>query len=202
MNVRLTRRRVLAALAGAVALRPGAARAAAGGALEDLLARRRMVRRFTAEPVSEAQVRRLLAAARRAPSAGNTQPWAFVVVRERKTRRALARAALGQTFVAEAPVAIVACADAARARSRYGARGDHYSVVDTAFASMCLLLAVVEEGLGACFVGALDEGAVARILGLPARVRPLAVIPVGHPAERPRRAKLRPLDEMVRRERW
>src|SRR5690554_4333768 len=128
---------------------PGEARLACS--LDALLDRRRMVRRFTDEPVDDAVVRRLIDAGTRAPSAGNLQPWAFVVVRDAERRMALARAALGQTFVAEAPVVIVPCAVPARARERYGERAERYATIDTSFASLLILLAVVEEGLGACF---------------------------------------------------
>jgi nitroreductase len=190
--------------AGGIGMRLATAGEAApsGGALDGLLDRRRMVRRFTAEPVDETVVRRLIDAATRAPSAGNQQPWGFVVVRDAARRTALGRAALGQMFVAEAPVVIVPCADPARARGRYGERAERYAVIDTSFASLLLLLAVVEEGLGACFVGAFEDAEVKRILSLPADVQPLAVVPVGHPAEQPGPQKRRPAASVVHDERW
>jgi nitroreductase len=114
----------------------------------------------------------------------------------------LAAACLGQRFVAEAPVAIVACTDVDRSRARYRARGERYAIIDGAFAALCLLLAVAEEGLGACFVGAFDDAEVARLLGLPAHVRPLAVIPIGHPAERPSPLPLRGSRDVTHTERW
>lgn len=198
---RVSRRSVLLAIAAGAVLPPR--RGVAGGAcLDELLGRRRMVRRFTAAPVPDAQVRRLIAAAHRAPSAGNKQPWGFVIVRDRAQQRRLGQAAYGQMFVADAPVVIVPCADVARARKRYRARGEHYALIDTAFASLCLLLAVTEEGLGACFVGAIDEDKVARLLALSADVRPLAVIPVGHPRDHPGPSRLRPLESLMHREQW
>lgn len=173
-----------------------------GGCLDAVLKRRRMVRKYRAEPVDEATVTRLIATATRAPSAGHTEPWAFVVVRDPERRRALAHAALDQSFVAEAPVVIVACAELARSRARYGQRGDRYATIDTAFASLLLLLDVTEQKLGACFVGAFDDGEVSRLLGLPDDVQPLALIPVGHPAESPGPRKRRPLPEVLHHERW
>ncbi len=171
--------------------------------LDQLLARRRMIRKFRPDAVNDTVVRRIVRAAMRVPSAGHTQPWNYVVVRDAAARRRLARAALSQMFVADAPIVIVPCADRARSRGRYGAReGDHYAIIDTAFSSLLLLLAVAEEGLGACFVGAFDEEQVSQILGLPELVRPLAVVPLGVPAEQPRRLKLRPLDDALHVERW
>lgn len=197
----LTRRTLLAALSASIASRPGIARAELAN-LRQLLARRRMVRRFRSDPVADEVVERLLDAATRAPSAGNRQPWAFVVVRNPKKRKELGRAALGQMWLADAPVSIVACADRPRSRQRYGERGDRYALIDTAFASLLLLLAVTEEGLGACFVGAFDDAEVARLLKLPSDVQPLAIIPVGHPAETPKPASRRRLADVVHRESW
>lgn len=203
------KRRALLAAAGwsALGVPTGAAAGEPGPtplclSLNDLLRRRRMVRRYRSDPVPEALVQRLIAAANRAPSAGHTQPWAFVVVRDAERRRALARAALEQIFVADAPVVLVACAELERARGKYGARGDQYALIDTAFASLLLLLAVAEQGLGACFVGAFHDARVVRILGLPRDVQPVAVIPVGWPAEVPAPMKLRPPRDVVHAERW
>ena len=145
-------------------------------------------------------VTRLLHAAIRAPSAGNCQPWHFFVVRDQETKKALARAALNQWFLSEAPVVIVVCADPERSARRYGDRGRNlYSLQDTAAAAENLLLAAVASGLGACWVGAFDEDAAAEALDLSSHLRPVAIIPIGYPAERPRRETDRlPLDSVVR----
>jgi nitroreductase len=161
-----------------------------------------MVRRFRPDPVGEQVVSRLLDAATRAPSAGHTEPWAFVVVRDEATRAALGRAALGQLWLSAAPVSIVTCADLSRSRLRYGERGERYAWIDGAFASLLLLLAVVEEGLGACFVGAFEDAEVRRLLRLPVHVQPLAIIPVGYAAEHPRKRRRRPLEQLLHHERW
>lgn len=197
----MTRRSLLAA--GALACTtPRRALAADRPCLDALLARRHMIRRFKPDPVSDAVVQKLIAAATRAPSAGHTEPWSFVVVRDEATRRRLARAALSQMFVAEAPVVIVPCAELSRSRERYEARGERYALIDVSFAAMLLMLAITEAGLGACFVGAMDDAEVSRILGLPEDVMPLAVIPVGVPAEQPRRLGRRKLDQVIRNGSW
>jgi nitroreductase len=121
------------------------------------------------------------------------------VVREQATKRALAQAALNQWFISEAPVVVVVCADPERSAARYGDRGRHlYSFQDTAAATENLLLAAVASGLGACWVGAFDEVAASRALGLPAHLRPVAIVPIGHPAGRPSaRTDRRALDAVV-----
>ena len=201
-RARITRRHLLGGLATGVLAGAVPVAAADARCLSRLLDRRRMVRRFTDAAVDDATVTRLLDAARRAPSAGDTEPWAFVLVRDAEQRRALAEAAHGQAFVAAAPVVIAVCADTRRARPRYGERAVRYGWIDAAFASMLLLLAVAEAGLGACFVGAFDDETVRRRLGLPDGVLPAALIPVGHPAETPRGKRRRPASEVVHRERW
>ena len=149
---------------------------------------RQSVRAFDQQrDVSPDAVTRLLHAATRAPSAGNCQPWHFFVVRDQETKRALARAALNQWFIGRAPVVIVVCADPERSARRYGDRGRHlYSIQDTAAATENLLLAAVASGLGACWVGAFDEDAAEEALDLSSHLRPVAMVPIGYSAERPR----------------
>lgn len=159
---------------------------------------RRSVRRFTREDVSEEEVEKLIDAARWAPSAGNIQPWEFVVVRKPEIKHKLSIAALHQTFIEEAPVVIVVCANQHRSGRGYGARGVHlYCLQDTAAATQNMLLAATALGLATCWVGAFREEEAKRALNLPEGVRPVAIIPVGHPAERPLARSRRPLSEIV-----
>lgn len=121
-------------------------------------------------------------AARWAPSAGNLQPWMFLVVRSSAVKEQLAAAAFNQRFVAQAPVVIAVVALAAVA-APYGRRGrELYMIQDTAAAIQNMLLAAHALGLGTCWVGAFDDDAVANVLGLKEGERPVALIPVGEPA--------------------
>ncbi len=78
--------------------------------LMEIIAERRSVRAYKSQEVSEEKLDRILEAARLAPSASNRQPWKFVVVRDSETRRELAKAARGQSFVGEAPIVIAGVA--------------------------------------------------------------------------------------------
>lgn len=159
---------------------------------------RRSVRRFLREPIAPEVLEELLSAAVLAPSAGNAQPWRFIVVRDPRLKEGLVAAAYGQGFLAEAPVVIVVCADLERARRAYRERGETlYCLQDTAAAIQNLLLAATAKGLGTCWVGAFDEGRVAELLGLARGLRPVALIPVGKPAEAPPTRPRRPLTEVV-----
>jgi nitroreductase len=160
---------------------------------------RHSVRNFEAgRDVPPEVVQRILGAAIRAPSAGNCQPWHFVVVRSEWTKNLLAEAAYGQWFIAEAAVVIIVCADPARSARRYRSRGVQlYCLQDTAAAAEHILLAVTALGLGACWVGAFDEGAASQALDLPGDLRPVAIVPIGYPAARPSRTSRRSLEEVV-----
>lgn len=161
--------------------------------------RRRSIRGFVRDrAVEPEQLRRVLDAARRAPSAGNRQPWRFLIVREAVTREALAVAAHDQMFLLDAPLVIVVCAEPERSAERYGARGRNlYCLQDTAAAVTHLLLAATALGLGSCWVGAFDEDEVVGILRLPRDLRPVALIPLGYAAEDPAPTSRREHDEVV-----
>jgi nitroreductase len=162
---------------------------------------RRSVRAFTDESVSEEEIMKLIDVARWAPSAGNIQPWEFIIVRDPKIKRGLSEAALHQTFIEEAPVVIVVCANHKRSELGYGSRGVNlYCLQDTAAASQNLLLAACALGLATCWVGAFHEEEARRVLKIPNGVRPTAIIPVGHAAEKPMARSRRPLTEIVYRE--
>jgi len=164
---------------------------------------RRSVRSYLDEDVSDGEVRRLLEAAILAPSAGNCQPWEFVIVRDKKRKEALSNAALGQRFVAEAPVVIVVCANVPRTAAHYGSRGANlYVIQDTAAATQNILLAATAMGLATCWVGAFDERRVWEILELPDEVRPLAIIPVGKSRRTPAMPPRIPLERVVHYEKW
>ncbi|MDJ0269606.1 MAG: nitroreductase family protein [Aigarchaeota archaeon] len=168
-----------------------------------VVARRRMVREFTDEPIPNDVVMQILEVAHRSPSAGHLQPQEFIIVRNAEQKRKLARAALSQMFIAQAPVVIVVCSDTRRNVWRYGKRGrDFYSIIDGAFASMLILLACTNLGLGACFVGAFDDEEVSRVLNLPCEVRPIGIIPIGKSAKKPEKLGRRPLKEIIHYEQW
>ncbi len=159
---------------------------------------RRSVREFRSDPVKEGDLRKILEAAQQAPSAGHCQPLELVVVKDQAQKERLARAALEQTFIAEAPVAIVVCANVARTSRRYGRRGEElYCIQDTAAATQNIHLAAYALGYATCWVGAFDEGAVAEVIKAPAGVRPLAIVPIGKSAEEPSPPQRIPLSKIV-----
>ncbi len=194
--------------------------------LSEIVRKRRMVRHFTEEPVDLAVIDRMLDLARHAPSAGFTQGQAFVVVTKPETKAAIARlcgeeyyvAGGFDPFISEAPVLVIACTSEAAYHRRYQEvdklNDDGTEIVwpvpywhmDIGCAVMILLLAVVDEGLAAGYAGAHDLDALRAVLGMPAEVTPVGVIPIGHPAPDKRSGSLKrgrkPDAEYVHHEQW
>lgn len=135
--------------------------------------------------MSDEQVRQILEAGRWAPSAGNVQDWQFFVIRNQSIKEALVEAALGQSFIAEAPVVIVVATDLNKIEESYGRRGrDTYSLQNTAAAIQNMLLMIHSMGLGACWVGAFYEQSASGALNLKEHIRPVAIVPIGYTAEK------------------
>jgi len=146
---------------------------------------RRSVRDFQKRNIPEGLIDKLMEALIWAPSAGNLQARKFYFVKDEKTRKRLAAAALNQNFIGEAPLVIVGCTDS-RISFKYGERGVHlYSIQDVALSIMGMMLVAYENGLGSAWVGAFREEEVVKILGMPKHLRPVAIVPVGYPSRIP-----------------
>ncbi len=186
--------------------------------LEEAIAKRRSVRDFTPEPISQSQLSQILWATqgisntrgryRTVPSAGATYPLEVFVVCGRNciedigdgiyhydlahhsltlhhkgdVRLELARAALDQEFIYEAPVDIVICAEYERTLMRYGARGERYVHIEVGHAGQNIYLQATALGLATVAIGAFHDEAVREVLRLGKQYKPLYIMPVGKPA--------------------
>jgi nitroreductase len=185
-----------------------------------------MVRNYTGEPVDRAILERVASAALRAPSAGNSQGIAVVVVTDSAKRASIARLAGEESYVARgfdpwisrAPSHLVIAVSEKIYRDRYsepdklGPDGKPiewpvpYWWVDAGAAMMAVLLAAVDQGLAAGFLGVHSTPDLARLVGLPDHFSPIGVVTVGHPApdrrssslDRPKRGR----NEVIHWEIW
>jgi nitroreductase len=166
---------------------------------EDVVRRRKMVRTYKQNrSISDKIITKLIRNAHRAPSAGHTQVQEFIIVKDPLIKKKLRIAAVDQEYVEDAPVLIIVCSNTSRSVGRYGIRGrDFYSIIDGAFASMLILLTAVNEGIGACFVGAFEDAKVSKILEIPKQVRPIGIICLGYPDEEPERTERISLSKLV-----
>ena len=167
--------------------------------IHEAIAARYSVRKYLDQPVEEDKLRRVLEAARLAPSARNLQEWRFIVVRDAETRQRLVEAACGQEFVGEAPVVIAACAVTDGTAMTCGQT--RYTV-DVSIALEHIALAAVAEGLGTCWVCAFHAPEAKQILGVPDEVPIVALMTLGYPADEPRPKDRLPCETIVMAERW
>jgi len=167
-------------------------------ALEAILTRR-SIRKYTAQPVPDAVVKEILEAAMSAPSAGNQQPWQFVVIRDRQTLDAIPTIHPYSGMIREAPLAILVCGDL-KLEKHSG-----YWQQDCAAATENLLLAVHAKGLAGVWLGCYPrEDRVAglrKLLGMPEHAVPMALIPIGYPNEKKGREN-RYKEDRVHHDRW
>ncbi len=164
----------------------------------EVIKNRRSIRSFKKQTLAPEVINQLVDAARTAPSAGNAQSWAFVIVTTQKAKQALAVAALNQSWLEDAAVVFVVCADMKRAEDNYKDRGRSlYCLQDTAAAVENILLTATALGLGACWMGAFEEEEVGKVINAPNWIRPVALIPVGVPNESPRARSRRSAGEVV-----
>jgi nitroreductase len=201
--------------------------------LAEVLRRRRMVRNYTGDPVGREVVERILAAGLKAPSGGFSQGARFIAVTNDATRRRIAELADEEEYVVQAglepwisraPVHIVVASREDDYHDRYRepdkmAEGEEeiewrvpWWWVDAGTAIMLLLLAAIDEGLGAGLFGFVgDRTDEAReLLGIPAEFEIVGVVTIGHPAPEPTaerrkqaiKRRRRPHEEVVRWERW
>lgn len=154
----------------------------------DIIKKRQSVRKYQDRPVEEEKLNLILEAARLAPSSSNSQPWHFVVVKNKDLRAKLERAVpLGvaaiNKFMEEAPVVIVGCVTPnffQKVSSMLG-RENHW--IDVSIAMEHMVLEAEELGLGTCWIGWFDEGKVKKLLNVPRTAKVVAMLALGYSKE-------------------
>jgi nitroreductase len=166
---------------------------------QELIRHRRSIRGYKTDPVPEESLARILEAARIAPTAANRQPFQIILVTEAATRLQF-KEAYDRDWFYSAPMILVGCVEPEKAWQR----GDGFNAaeVDLSIVLDHIILAAANEGLGSCWICNFDEPRVKQILGIPSAVRVIALTPLGYPAAAPRPFERKPLDQLVRQERW
>jgi len=193
--------------------------------LSETILKRRMVRNFTDAPVPDEDVCRILELALHAPSAGFSQGWSYVVVRDENRRKEVGRFQDEESyadrfghFISKAPVVIVACISERVYHRRYrepdkikpeGTEMDWptpYWFFDIGAATMIILLAALDLGYATAFTGTFDPGGMKKYLGIPDEYHPVGVISIGKPAKDVKSPSLKRgrklLDHVVHFEKW
>lgn len=165
----------------------------------DILFARRSIRKFVEGEISSQQVEELLRAAMVAPSAGNAQPWHFMVIRDRGMLERIPDIHPNASMACDAQLAIMVCADPSL--EKYSGRWP----LDCSAATQNILLAATSMGLGSVWVGVYPDeqrmDQMRELCGIPATISPFALIPIGQPGEQ-KPPNDRYLPERVHHDRW
>ena len=145
------------------------------------LFKRRSIRHYTKESVKPESIELLLKAAMAAPSAGNQQPWHFIVIQDRRILEEIPNLHPYAQMVMEAPLAILVCGDISSEKH------PGFWVQDCSAATENILIEACELGLGAVWVGVYPNeqrvAALSKLVGLPEKIIPFSLVPIGYPAE-------------------
>ena len=161
----------------------------------EVIKTRRSIRKYKPDPISEEEINKILEAGRWAPSAGNSQPWSFIVLRSQKVRKKLGDVLTWGRFLSQAPLGIAVTINPA---------ASSHPVEDGAAATQNMLLEIHSLGLGACWIGTYgggNEESAKKVLNVPEEERLLSVIAMGHPAESQQKTR-KELDEVTFTDRY
>lgn len=168
----------------------------------ECLKTRRSIRKFKQTPIPQEIIADILDCATKAPSGCNTQPWSFVIVKDEATKKALSKVQQYASFVAQAPVCIVACFS--KGENLFTPSG----YLSIAAAVENILLAAHSYGLGTCWTYVKDfddpspEKKAREILGVPEDVEVICLIPIGYPDQKITGRKLKDMKDILHEEKW
>ena len=145
----------------------------------DVIKTRRSIRRFKKEPISNEDVKRILDAARLAPSGGNQQRWKFIYVNDPQVLRMIRNCSPG-FYGDAASVIVIGIFDESDAFDRTGYR-NIIGILDAGFAAENILLAAHALGLGGCAIASFNEVGIKKILNAPEEWRPILLVSLGYP---------------------
>ncbi|OHD63686.1 MAG: NADH dehydrogenase [Spirochaetes bacterium RBG_13_51_14] len=147
----------------------------------DAIYKRRSIRKFSSRPLPRDMIERFIKAGMNAPSAGNQQPWHFIVIDRKKLLEEIPKIHPHSQMIRQAPAAILVCGDLLLEKH------EGYWVQDCAAATENMLLAIADEGVGSVWLGVYPRqervDGLGKLLNLPDHVVPFSLLPVGYPAE-------------------
>jgi nitroreductase len=139
----------------------------------ETISKRKSIRSYNPTPIPISILKNVLDAARLTPSAGNAQPWHFIIIKDEDKRIRIAKGCRYGEFLAESPVIIVACGDKEESSRWYA--------IDTAIALEHLVLVATDKGLGTCWIGSFNQEDIRKILRIPEKFEVIALMALGYP---------------------
>jgi nitroreductase len=177
---------------------------------KEVITNRKSIRNYIDTPIEADKIEYILECARQAPSWANSQCWRFIVIQKTETIHEIAKVSVINRWLKKAPTIIVACADTTGSGNKNSLE---YYAVDVAIAFEHLILAATDVGLGTCWIGGFNENKLKEILGIPPRIKVIAMTPVGYPVKKPspsdklkqlviKSSSRKSLAELVHYEKW
>lgn len=172
---------------------------------------RRSIRKYKDEAVSDADILRLIESARLAPSGSNTQPWHFIVVKDKCVKQRIAEVSHNQKWMVAAPVFIVCIADIrSRVKEESKLVLDENSseeevkqiIRDTSIATEHILLTAASLGLGSCWVAWFTQNEIRPVLNIPSDKYVVGIITLGYADEQPTPRPRKKIEEILHYEQW
>jgi nitroreductase len=171
----------------------------------DLVKKRRSVRRYKSDPVPEDALKTCLEAVRLAPSASNSQPWEFIVIKTPELRQKIAESTFStllqfNKFALQAPVIVAVIMKKGHLAVQAGAglQGTPFNLIDIGIAAEHFCLQAAELGLGTCMLGWFNEKKVRKLLDIPKSQKIALLITVGYPADSPKVKKRKGMEDFVK----
>jgi len=158
--------------------------------LIDVILSRRSIRSYEKRSVSKNVLNKILEAGRQAPSAGNVQPWHFIVLTDYEIKEKMSHGRWN-TFIKDSAFTVVGCGYVG---DSFGRR---WSTVDTTIALQNMVIAAWSLGVGSCWIGDFKKEEVKKLLNIPDEWKVIALVAFGYPAEKPEAKLKKPLDEIV-----
>jgi len=152
--------------------------------VEECIRTRRSIRKFLDVRIEKEKISQILEAGKMAPTAGNLQNQKIIMVTDSALKEKVADVALQQYWIATAPLILVVVSDHEIQKMHYGERGEMYAMQSCAAVVMNMILMAHSLGVESCWVGAFDDEALKRDLGIPPNLHPQAIIPFGYPDEK------------------
>jgi nitroreductase len=164
----------------------------------DAIRTRRSIRRYKPDNIPDEDLKVILEAAQQAPSAGNKQPWKFIIVRDEDTKKKLAENSRRQLWVGDAGIVVAALAMDKNDPSIY----QRWVEKDVMTAVEHMVLSAWELGYGTCWIGAFDQKEVKKILDIPGEMTVVSLLPIGVPDEMPEPKGRKPFKEIFFTEKY
>ncbi len=177
----------------------------------EVIRERRSIRKYKADKIKEEDILQIIEAARLAPSGSNTQPWKFIIVKDEATKKKIVEADHKQEWMLQAPVFIVCVSDIRTRIEDVESEGFledspkpelKLVIRDAAIAISYMLLEAQHLKLGTCWTGWYEQEEMRKALELPDYLYVSGVITLGYADEEPEMRPRKPLDEIIRYERW